>query len=55
MLAAVFESDAGAGDEVSDGAGDEDLAGLSVSSHACPGVDRDASHLSIEQLALTGV
>src|SRR2546427_6518210 len=55
LEAAVLELEAGARDEVFHGARDEDLAGLGVCRYAGAGVDGDAHHLAVDELALAGV
>jgi hypothetical protein len=55
MGAAFGEGETGAGDEVSDRARDEHLAGLGLRHHPGTGVDRDAAHLLSGPLAFAGV
>src|SRR5919198_2940692 len=55
VRAAVFEGETRAGDEVSDGARDQHLAGFCVRRYPCARVHRDPCHLAVDQFALAGV
>ena len=50
-----MEGDAGAGDEVFDGAGDKHFARLCVCGHAGAGVDGDSGDFAVGEFALAGV
>src|SRR5437867_2572441 len=55
MSAAVLEGEAGAGDEVLDGARDEHLAGPGLRSDPRARVDGDPGDLAVQEFALAGV
>src|SRR5919197_291292 len=55
VLAALLEGDPGAGDEVAHRARDEHLARPGEGRDARAGVNRDAAHLPVRELALAGV
>ena len=55
MGATLFEVDARAGDQILDGARDEDLAGLGVLDQAGADVDCDPVRLAADELDLAGV
>src|SRR5262249_26991367 len=52
VLAAIVQPDPGAGDEILDGSGDENLARLRDRRDSRPDVDRNTADLAVHQLAL---
>ena len=55
MLAAIFELDSRAGDQVLDGARNEHLARLGEGGDARPDVNGDAARFAVNELALAAV